>query len=312
MADSFESEVHERRVIQLRVNHPPGKRARSLAWIATITSAVLLIIWVGSARYVVIWKSDGGVSFSIASGKFGIAHSSAGLLQPGWEFRENDDPFDWWYTWVSLKRLWFLQIPLWVPLVATTSVAAFCWHRRIWVSSHLNRCPTCKYDRAGLAPAAPCPECHSAAPVYMKPYSKIRKHAKWVALALTLALVGVWIYSGRYSAFNASHVDRPYFSWGRVWYKSRGFWMRSYPRLVANAPWKLDLGLIWEVDGDYACIAIPLWIAPAITSLPTGFLWYRHFRAVCRTRGNRCVKCRYDLRGLAKGATCPECGERSM
>ena len=312
MADSFECKVRERLVIQLRVNHPPGKRARLLAWIATIASAVLLINWIGSAWYVMMWNSTGGGSIGIASGQLGIAHSSAGLLQPGWEFRENDDLFNWWFTWVSLKRLWFLMIPLWVPLIATTSVAAFCWHRRLWVSSHLNRCPKCKYDRAGLAPAAACPECNSAAPVYVRPYSKIRKHAKWVALVLMLALLGVWLFSGQYSIFSARHIDSPYFSWGRVWYQNRRYWERSFPRLATNPPWKLQLGFVWEVEDDSVCIAIPLWIAPAITLLPTSFLWYRHFRAVSRIRSNRCVKCRYDLRGLAMGATCPECGESSI
>lgn len=59
-------------------------------------------------------------------------------------------------------RHWFsvVRLPLWLPAaVVTAATAWFWWRDRRFARPGL--CPTCGYDRTGLAPDAVCPECGS-------------------------------------------------------------------------------------------------------------------------------------------------------
>lgn len=89
---------------------------------------------------------------------------------------QRDIPLWWrWSPWtarpvVSFKRYWaapdmnwdwIVSVPLWIP--AGTSAAVLiplmilsARRRRL---AGLGRCPSCAYDRTGLPPGAPCPEC---------------------------------------------------------------------------------------------------------------------------------------------------------
>jgi hypothetical protein len=51
-----------------------------------------------------------------------------------------------------------ITFPLWIPIPL---LALLTWHthRRIRALDLIGRCPRCRYDQQGLAPATPCPEC---------------------------------------------------------------------------------------------------------------------------------------------------------
>ena len=50
-------------------------------------------------------------------------------------------------------------IPLWVLFVALGALTSVVWRRHLRRGSMPGLCPACRYDRAGLSPGAPCPEC---------------------------------------------------------------------------------------------------------------------------------------------------------
>ncbi len=64
-------------------------------------------------------------------------------------------------------------VPLWGPVAADTSLASVVWFGALVLSTEVIRrwrrhrrwraglCPDCAYDRGGLDPATPCPECGS-------------------------------------------------------------------------------------------------------------------------------------------------------
>lgn len=56
-------------------------------------------------------------------------------------------------------------------------------------------------------------------------------------------------------------------------------------------------------NGPTALVIIPLWAPLVAVLLPTALAWRRHLR---RPPGH-CLKCGYDLAGIAAGV-CPECG----
>jgi hypothetical protein len=66
----------------------------------------------------------------------------------------------WRFQWTVHPQQTNIVIPLWIPFGASLAAAGWLWtteicrRRRMQTSS----CP-CGYDRVGLAPDAPCPEC---------------------------------------------------------------------------------------------------------------------------------------------------------
>ena len=77
------------------------------------------------------------------------------------------ETFQWGGTWTRVGQGWSLGVPLWPFVVVPGFGSAIAWrldtHARR--RSRLGLCPKCGYNRAGLSPAAVCPECGAAAPV---------------------------------------------------------------------------------------------------------------------------------------------------
>ncbi len=85
---------------------------------------------------------------------------------PGYELKDRIAYFQWLPRAGSLptlggtQRQWYLELPLWIPLLICTPLSILAWrahiHRRRQAAI---RCPNCNYDLAGLPAAATCPEC---------------------------------------------------------------------------------------------------------------------------------------------------------
>jgi hypothetical protein len=50
-------------------------------------------------------------------------------------------------------------VPIWLPLSAGLVCTAFAWRFAPGRSAIAGACPSCHYDRSGLSPDSPCPEC---------------------------------------------------------------------------------------------------------------------------------------------------------
>lgn len=134
--------------------------------------------WAGAAATVslaVAWAASGWGFASIANQRGDAIGLGEGLVWIQTVRRYSvGSPFDWGRfthgTW--RMRLWnwtlvrsptgfFLHFPLWTIVLPVAAATLVIWrtdamaHRR----ARLNLCPKCNYDRAGLAPAAKCPEC---------------------------------------------------------------------------------------------------------------------------------------------------------
>lgn len=69
---------------------------------------------------------------------------------------------------------WFIYLPLWLPTMLSLALTFtswtpeyLAWRRNFLLHLHAsssNHCLRCRYNRTGLAPQAPCPECGAAAP----------------------------------------------------------------------------------------------------------------------------------------------------
>lgn len=71
---------------------------------------------------------------------------------------------NWWFSWAFGAAGFQVMIPLWFPALLSLFATALAWRAdaKHTCRARLGHCTECGYDRAGLAPVAPCPECGNA------------------------------------------------------------------------------------------------------------------------------------------------------
>ncbi len=141
-----------------------------MKWGGAVVSVVLLVVWVGSAWYGVMWETARWPSFGLYSGTLEVfdgkyAANKAYLL--GWHWHRRNGSMIWGVLWPHRYYPWSFRIPLWAPLLLAAGVSTAAWHLDTLARRRANKhlCPKCTYDRTGLAVGAVCPECGTAAPV---------------------------------------------------------------------------------------------------------------------------------------------------
>lgn len=86
--------------------------------------------------------------------------------QPGWRVATfpTHASFRWWMSVRRMsvtagKSVGFVSAPLWMVIVASGVPGVLLWRSCLKDRARHGHCPWCSYDRTGLAPSAPCPEC---------------------------------------------------------------------------------------------------------------------------------------------------------
>jgi len=137
---------------------------KTVKWGGAVLTVLLVVVWIGSAWWVVVWTDAGG-SYGLQGGQAVFSEPQI-LLEPGLTFFRvraiGPRPFAWWFDRSQgfSGRYWHF-IPLWpLPLLSLLATAAASradakYLRRVRVGL----CAKCGYDRAGLVAGAVCPEC---------------------------------------------------------------------------------------------------------------------------------------------------------
>jgi hypothetical protein len=151
----------------------------------------------------------------------------------------------------------------------------------------------------------------------MRPHPRIRKTIKWVAAAMTVLLIAIWVASGSWSFVYTSPGNYTQVAKGVV------LWMWSDPTRpsmsngAAQHEWTIEPALgpwswAWHLETGIGSgyIAIPFWSMALLAAGITAIAWRLDIRARRRALGglNLCTNCNYDRTGLATQAACPECG----
>lgn len=146
----------------------PGVR-RAIKWTGAPASVLLLAAWIGSGWHAVSWTGSGGARWELSEGRLTFNHLQIPMPETyrGVRFGRTRRFTLQWDLWVRNPRyMWKIAVPLWLfppPIFAPTILA---WRTDI-IDRRRRRagvCRGCGYERTGLPPHAPCPECNTPAP----------------------------------------------------------------------------------------------------------------------------------------------------
>lgn len=70
-------------------------------------------------------------------------------------------PYQWRFDWGFGAGSWAVFIPLWAPILVSALITAAAWRSDLLARrrARTGHCLKCNYNRVGIAPDAPCPEC---------------------------------------------------------------------------------------------------------------------------------------------------------
>jgi hypothetical protein len=145
-----------------------GALRRWLRWGGIAVALNLVALWAVSAFASIYYVFPGGrFECGIGEGVLGFAFGPP-MPPPypeGWLISLASSrkrlPFVWRPRLEKGVVAHFVDVPLWIPLVAVAGLTTWRWRADRLPGTHA--CKTCGYDRHGLADDAPCPECGAAA-----------------------------------------------------------------------------------------------------------------------------------------------------
>ena len=147
---------------------PQSTIRSAIKWIGAVITALLAIIWIGSAWCTCGFSQPGGPGVGVAFGQFRIRSDdsrSPSQFAHGWHFYYvPGGGFEWWFRGMpydSTAGYGYLLVPLWFPLLLVGVPTMLIWRsdRRGRRAERGKVCPKCGYDRTGLPPERVCPEC---------------------------------------------------------------------------------------------------------------------------------------------------------
>lgn len=153
----------------------------------------------------------------------------------------------------------------------------------------------------------------------------VRSIAKWSCLAATVVVaallaasfrwrVAAWWWSGPagHERSNCLQLLSGGLRYTLVYYTdafpSPGIFWRAEHQWVPISIWWPQVTLSGPPGTDVPDLLVPLWMPLAVLAPAAAYLLYSDRRSARRLRAGLCIKCGYDLSGLAAGAVCPECG----
>ena len=132
-------------------------------WACVSATVVLLLFWVTSGWYGLSWiNGSGSTDVAVICGKLVVHRWTPHTPKETWHIWNisqtgHAPQWQWWFS----ANTESVGLPLWLPLLMTGIGGGLLWKSELR-SERKRRaglCPSCGYDRRGLAADAKCPEC---------------------------------------------------------------------------------------------------------------------------------------------------------
>lgn len=146
---------------------------KTAKWSALVLGLVLVAAGAVSTVWRCQWTSGGSTGFhnvELVAGRIGYEHDTVWVYVKGdsrygrsWNFSRQSE----WARWLPQYRarpFFKVYLPLWLPAFGAFGVGAALWRWDVFAMrrARAGLCPVCSYDRAGISPSSPCPECGKA------------------------------------------------------------------------------------------------------------------------------------------------------
>ena len=138
-------------------------RARTiLRWSCTVLTPLLGVAWIGSMWLGVTgtWRTaEHSRTAAMFSGTLCLINGPGGepvVVTDSW--RLHGPKAFWWFQYSVRAQQTNAVIPLWIPFAASLGMCGWLWTTETRRNVRSGCCP-CGYERVGLAPNVPCPEC---------------------------------------------------------------------------------------------------------------------------------------------------------
>lgn len=156
---------------------PHPRIRRSVKWAGAVVSVVLVGVWEMSATNWVSYIGTTGRGVVVGEWQVSIYTEETLQFPPqfiGWRRNAMSAGTGVWADAARTRLIWPVRLPIWPAVGISLLVTAAAWRldtltrRRLRIGC----CPKCGYDRAGLPPASPCPECDAPRPAAAPPGAK--------------------------------------------------------------------------------------------------------------------------------------------
>ena len=149
-----------------------NRKRRILKWMAVGLCALLVAGWIVNAYRNVAWGSSRW-TLGVGGGRliFGrLSFDDSSNLPLGWNAWRSDGQFEWWPEFQFDGRFNFVNIPIWMLLLATALATLWLWRHNH--SAKLG-CVNCGYNLTGNVSGV-CPECGTNTDAHLKDRSADR------------------------------------------------------------------------------------------------------------------------------------------
>ncbi|MBX9735578.1 MAG: hypothetical protein K2X32_01515 [Phycisphaerales bacterium] len=146
-----------------------GRRVvRVFKWFAPIVAVLLAVAWYFSNEHVFVLSGPLGTQAAMTGGQLMLSIDTPPVPaaeRPKTGIHDYFNNYRWWMNggWRSANK--WIAMPMWLVIAAIAGLGGFAWRaeRRARRAHMRGACPSCGYDRTGLKPGAPCPECAAPA-----------------------------------------------------------------------------------------------------------------------------------------------------
>jgi len=144
------------------------KVRKTVKWGGAGLTVLLVVVWIGSGWWNVVWRSNGNLVTVVNWGEVyfeWIENRPVLDLESPFFVSTHGFELSWWPYLRNRNPYWVASIPLCYPALLSLVATAAAWRAdaKYMRRAPVGLCAGCGYDRAGLAAGAVCPECGAAA-----------------------------------------------------------------------------------------------------------------------------------------------------
>lgn len=143
---------------------PHPRIRKTIKWSGAAASLLLLVAWIGSGFRYLGYVTSNGYGVEVSAGWMWLSRDKA--LPPKRVGPLSVHParfhlFGWWFERYDTSAECGVAVPVWLMGACALVPTIVAWRSdaRANRRERAGKCPKCRYDRAGLATHAVCPEC---------------------------------------------------------------------------------------------------------------------------------------------------------